>query len=121
MLDRQQQLFENIERFQRGKRAIAGDALLERTAGHILHHNKESVRGLPHGINVDDIGMLQAGLRAPFRAEPLNKILSPGKLRLHDLERHLPVERLIDRLKHRAHPPFSEHAADLVILDKLSY
>ena len=93
------------------------EVLGQAAAGHELEDEVRPARGLADVVNLDDVGMLQAGERRGLRAEAgqvLRAGLEPGQ---DHLQRHGAIEAELPGLVHDAHTAAAEQPQDLVAGD----
>ncbi len=105
-----------VERARQIERALALDDLLERVAGHVLHHDEEHVVLLLGGQDRDDVGMAQAG-QQPRLAQQLAEV---EVLPMRNLERDLLVDPGVFREVDRAEAAAAERRDDAVLADGLA-
>ena len=64
---------------------------------------------LTHLMDGDDVVVLQGGSGTRFAEEPLTVALISGQRRLHDLERHWPLELRIFGVEDNPHAAGAQH------------
>ena len=110
-----QGLDELCRRTHRLGRAL--EVLGQAAAGHELEDEVRPARGLADVVNLDDVGMLQAGEHRGLRAKAgqvLRAGLDPGQ---DHLQRHGAIETELPGLVDDAHAAAAEHPQDLVAGD----
>jgi hypothetical protein len=68
----------------------------------------------------DDAGVVDDVDGAGFVEKPGHHLLVGGKPRMQDLDGGVAANRLVHRLKDRAHPAIADFADDFVVADKLT-
>ncbi len=101
--------------------ALTLDQVAERSAAHILHHDKQMGIDVAESIDIDDVRVLEPAEDACFRLEPPQKLLVCRHPGVHDLQRDHPIQRGVEGFVHNTHPPMPQHGLDRIILDGLTY
>ena len=83
--------------------AHAADALLERLALDVLEDDVGAALVLAGVDHADDVRMAELGDRAGFAAEALELVGVRRDLAVHELDRDLPLERLVEGAVNRRH------------------
>ena len=98
-----QQRHHDGQRLTRRETAPLGEQVPQRPAGHVLH-GQVRVRAITalieHG---DHVGVREPRHRFGLADEPVDEILVPRQVGVHDLERHPAIQAGVDGAVHRRH------------------
>ncbi len=83
--------------------AHATDPLLERLALDVLEHDVRAALVLAGVDHADDVRVRQLGDGPGLASEALELVGVGGNLAVHQLDRHLPLERRVERAVDRRH------------------
>ena len=90
---------------RRGRResALAPDALLQRLARHVLHHDVRGSRRAAAVVDGDHVGVVQGGGGPRLAVKASHELLVVGEALAQDLDRHQPVQGGVARQEDLGH------------------
>ena len=97
------------------------EPLVERLSLDQVHRDVKHPQILPAGIDLDDAGMVEAGDGACLLAKARTEGRVVSKVRVHDLDRNIAVQRCIVSLVHRSHAaPRQASVNAICLVERLS-
>ena len=97
-------------------RPVSLHELIERFAGHELHHHQQVFVGPMKLVDGGNRRMIELRQHARFRAEAFHHI-AVGELGIEDLDRDFAVEGFVDGPVDRAHAAAAELCDDTILAD----
>ena len=94
---------EQVEGLVGGHRAAVAHHVAQRASGHVLHGEEHHAVVTALVEDLHDPRVVEPGGRAGLAGEPADERLVVDEVGVHDLERHLAVEPLVEREVHRGH------------------
>jgi hypothetical protein len=105
-------------RQRRAEGPALGEQVAQRAAVDQLHHQEDVVAVEPLVVHRDHVVVVDLRRGAGLPLEPVDKRLVSGEARVHDLDRHWPVQPGVQPPVHRRHPAAGEQRVDPVPLLK---
>jgi hypothetical protein len=96
---------------------LAADAMFQRSAIQILHHDEGAVVFLADFVDRTDVRMIQRRCSLCFPVEPFQRLRIQGNVIWEELERHEAVQASVLCLIHNAHATATEFLDDAIVRD----